>query len=462
MSSIPHIFVLFIHKSLTFITGLFHSFFSLFSRGKRAAETDTPRTEGQSFSTFVQLVSSQKPNRLKPFVLPQNVVLRRLEDARCRITDQEIPSSTNSSDPELGRCNVVNLRGSPRLSHPLSVRSQLPMPSFSPPSSYALPKHSHESVSRSSWPPVFDTQIHSGKNSLPSPYDTDLSTSLSSASLKVWTSSPQGKQSFSPTRPNCSYSQGAGENRFASPFGDRGSMYFAPYFHGVPSIASAADLFDFSVYASSPHVNVECYSTSDLAHETKRQEKPRFAAKISTVVYDPVIREVFTLRPSHGTRIPGHGGRNFKKLASSTPPASPISSVSDWSPSGLFTASLAGHTSSSSCVTSHARSLSASCNSSPCDFSAAEIGGVHPGSVPRVPVWPIGLPKKSFVPDSVSCPDISSSISRTTAGEDVFVLHECILVTSGRQISLALKFMGLESYGGDRLRLETGKRSIFD
>ncbi|KAG0706790.1 hypothetical protein DFH29DRAFT_1076773 [Suillus ampliporus] len=411
MSSILHTFVLFLHKSLTFITGPFRSFFGLFSGGERATEPDAPGTDGHSFFTLVHLISSQKPKGLKPFVLPQNVVLRRLEDARCRITHgQEMASSTNSSDPELGHCNVVNLRGSPRLSHPLSVRSQLPMPSFSPPSSYAVPKHSNESMSHNSWPPVFDTRLQSGKNSLP--YDANLSTSLSSASLKVWTSSPQGKQILSPTRPTCSYSQRAGENRFASPFGDRGSSYFAPYFHGVPSVASAADLFDFSVYASSPHVNVECYSASDAPHESQRQAKPRLAAKISTVVYDPAIREVFTLRPSYGTRVPGRGGRNFQKLVLSTPPASPISSVSEWSPSGLFT-SLGEQTSSPSSITTHTRSLSAACISSPCHLFAAEIGGIR--SVPRVPILPVGFTAKSFVPDTVSCPDICGSIGRATA-----------------------------------------------
>ncbi|KAG2147550.1 hypothetical protein DEU56DRAFT_753401 [Suillus clintonianus] len=406
MSSILHTFVHFLHKSLSFITGLFHSFFDRFTGGRRATqEPGTPGTDRNrhSFFTIVQLVSSQKPKGLKPFVLPQNVILRRLDDVRCRTTQgQEMASPTNSSDPELGRCDIVNSRGSPRLSRPLSVRPLLPMPSFSPPSSGI----------RSSWPPVFDTQLQSGKNSLPC--DEGLSMSLSSTSLKVWTSSPQGKQFRSPTRPNCSYSPGAGENRFASPFGNRGSTYFAPYFNGVPSVASAADLLDFSVYASSPRVNVEYSSTIDAPGERQRLEKLRFTAKISTVVYDPVIREVFTLRPSYGARTPGRGKRNVQKVVVATPPSSPISSVSDWSASGLFS-SLAEQTSSSPCTT-HTRSLSACCISSPRDLSGAEIGGINPGSVPRVTVRPVGFPAKSLVPNSASCPDISSgSIGRTAA-----------------------------------------------
>jgi hypothetical protein len=410
MFPILHIFVLFLHKSLSLITGLFRSFFDFFTAERRATqESDTPGTKGQSF-TIVQLVSSQKPKGLKPFVLPQNVVLRQLENARCRtIQGQEMALSTNSSDPELGRCNVVNLRGSSRLSHPLFDRPELPMPSFSPPSSYAFPF-------RSSWPPVLDTQFQRSKNSLPC--DADLSTSLSSASLKVWTSSPQGKQSRSPTHPNYSYSPSAGENRFASPFGDRGSAYFAPYFKGVPSVASASDLLDFSVYASSPRVNVD-HSATDASGNAQPREKLKF--KSSTVIYDPVIHEVFTLRPSYGTRIPGSGGRNFRKLVSSTPPSSSISSVSDWSPSGLFT-SVGERTSSSPCTT-HTRSLSALCSSSPCDLSDAEIGGNHPSSVPRVSVRPLGFPgKKSLVPDTVSCPDIPCSIVLATAGEGEVII----------------------------------------
>ncbi|KAG2038889.1 hypothetical protein BDR03DRAFT_1009365 [Suillus americanus] len=417
MSPVLHNFVLFFHKSLLLITGLFRSFFGLFTGGRRATrESDTPGTEGQSF-TIVQLVSSQKPKGLKPFVLPQNVVLRQLDDARCRTTQgQEMASTTNFSDPELGRCNVVNLRGSPRLSHPLFDRPELPMPSFSPPSSYAFTKHSNEYVFRSSWPPVVGTQLQRGKNSLP--YDADLSTSLSSASLKVWTSSPQGKQLRSPTHPNCSYSPSAGENRFASPFGDRGSTYFAPYFKGVPSVASASDLLDFSVYASSPPVNVDS-SAMDAFGDTKPPEKLRF--KSSTVIYDPAIREVFTLRPSYGARIPGSGGRNFRKLVSSTPPSSSTSSASDWSPSGLFT-SVGERTSSSPCTT-HTRSLSALCISSPCDLSDGEIGGNHPDSVLPVPVRPVGFSaKKSLVPDTVSCPDIPCSVVRATAGEGEFII----------------------------------------
>ncbi|KAG2347776.1 hypothetical protein BDR05DRAFT_996125 [Suillus weaverae] len=413
MSSILGTFVLFIHKSLSLITGLFRSFFGLFTSRKRATqESDTPGTAGQNFFTIVQLVSSQKPKGLKPFVLPQNVVLRRLEGARCRTTQgQEMASSTNVSDPELGRCDVVNLRGSPQRSHPLIDRPELPMPSFSPPSPYVFPKHSNEYVFRSSWPPVLDSKLQPGKNSLPC--DTDLSTSLSSASLKVWTSSPQGKQFRSPTHPNCSYSPGAGENRFASPFGDRGSTYFAPYFKGIPSVASASDLLDFSVYASSPRVNVDYSSPIDASSDTQLREKLK--SKSSTVIYGPTIREVFTLRPSYGTRTPGGGGRNFRKLVSSSPPSSSISSVSDWSTSGLFTS--AGERTSSSPCTTHTRSLSALCISSPCDLSDAEIGGNHPGSFPRVSVRPVGFPAKSLVPDTVSCPDIPCSIVPATAGE---------------------------------------------
>ncbi|KAG1750815.1 hypothetical protein EDB19DRAFT_2009346, partial [Suillus lakei] len=344
-------------------------------RLRRPIHQELPVT-GQSFFTIVQLVSSQRPKGLKPFVLPQNVVLRQLEDARCRTTQgQEIASSTNTSDPELGRCNVVNPRGSPRLSHPLSVRPELPMPSFSPPSSYALPKHSHEYVLRSSWPPVFDTQLQSGKNSLPG--DADLSMSLSSASLKL------------PIR------QGAGENRFASPFGDRGSTYFAPYFKGVPSVASAADLLDFSVYASSPRVDVDYSSAVDTSGETQRRERQRFTAKISTALEDATSG----------------------KLVPSTPPSSSISSVSDWSPSGLFT-SVGEQTSSSSPYTTHTRSLSAVCISSPCDLSADEIGGIQPGSGPRVSVRPVGFAaKKNLVPETVSCPEIPGSVGRATTRE---------------------------------------------
>ncbi|KAG1821689.1 uncharacterized protein BJ212DRAFT_1477539 [Suillus subaureus] len=417
MSPILHTFVLFLHKSLSLITGLFRSFFGLFTGGRRATqESDTPGTEGQSF-TIVQLVSSQKPKGLKPFVLPQNVVLRQLEDARCRTAQgQEMASSTNFSDPELGRCNVVNLQGPPQLSHPLFDRPELPMPSFSPPSSYAFPKHSNEYVFRSSWPPVLGTQLQLSKNSLPC--DADLSTSLSSASLKVWTSSPQGKQLRSPTHPNCSYSPSAGENRFASPFGDRGSTYFAPYFKGVPSVASASDLLDFSVYASSPRVNMGS-STIDAFGDTKPREKLR--VKSSTVIYDPAIREVFMLRPSYGTRIPGSGGRNFRKLVSSTSSSSSVSSASDWSPSGLFT-SVGEQTSSSPCTT-HTRSLSALCVSSPCDLSDAEIGGNHPGSVPRVSARSVGFPaEKSLVPDIISCPDVPCSIVRASPGEDEVII----------------------------------------
>ncbi|KAG1887000.1 hypothetical protein F4604DRAFT_1916836 [Suillus subluteus] len=417
MSPILHTFVLFLHKSLSLVTGLFRSFFGLFTGGRRATqESDAPGTEGQSF-TIVQLGSSQKPKGLKPFVLPQSVVLRQLEEARCRTTQgQEMASSTNSSDPELGRCNVVNLRGSPRLSHPqLFDRPELPMPSFSPPSSYAFPKHSNEYVFRSSWPPVFNTQLQRDKNSLP--YNADLSTSLSSASLKVWTSSPQAKQFRSPTHPNYSYSPSAGENRFASPFGDRGSTYFAPYFKGVPSVASASDLLDFSVYASSPRVNVDSSVTDASGDTTKLREKLRL--KSSTVIYDPALREVFTLRPSYGTRIPGSGGRNFRKLVSSTPSSS-ISSVSDLSPSGLFTS--VGERTSSSPYTTHTRSLSALCISGPCDLSDAEIDGNRSGSVLRVSVQPVGFPAKSFVPDTVSCPDIPCSIVRATAGEGEVVV----------------------------------------
>jgi hypothetical protein len=422
MSSILHTFVFFLHKSLSFITGLFHSFFGLFTGGRRATrESDTPETEGRSFFTIVQLVSSQKPKGLKPFVLPQNVVLRQLENARCRTTQgQGMASSTNVSDPELGRCNAVNLQGSPQLSHPMFDCPELPMPSFSPPSSYAFPRHSNEYVFRSSWPPVLDTQLQPGKNSLPC--DADLSTSLSSASLKVWTSSPHGKQFRLPTHPNYSYSPGAGENRFASPFGDRGSTYFAPYFKGVPSVASASDLLDFSVYASSPRVHVDYSSAIDASGDTQPREKPRFKLKSATVIYDPAtVREVFTLRTSYGTRTPGSGGRNFRKLVSSTPPLSSVSSVSDWSPSGLFT-SVGEQTSSSPCTT-HTRSLSALCISSPCDLSDAEIGGNHPGSIPRVSVRPVGYPaKKSLVPDTVSCPDIPYSVVRATAGEGEVII----------------------------------------
>ncbi|KAG2367859.1 hypothetical protein BDR07DRAFT_1605852 [Suillus spraguei] len=415
MSSILHTFVLFLNKSLSFITGLFRSFFGLFTGGRRASqESDTPGTKGRSFFTIVQLVSSQKPKGLKPFVLPQKVVLRQLEDARCRTTQgKEMASPTNVSDPELGHCNVVNLRGPPQLSHSLQFdRLELPMPSFSTPSFCAFPKHSDEYVFRSSWPPVLGAQLQSGKNSLPC--DADLTTSLSSASLKVWTSSPQGKQLHSPTHPNRSYSPHAGENRFASPFGNRGSTYFAPYFKGVPSVASASDLLDFSVYASSPRANVDHSSAIDVSGDTQPREKLRF--KSSTMIYDPAIREVFTLRPSYDMRTPGSGGRNFRKLVSSTPPSSSASSVSNWSPSGLFT-SVGEQTSSSPCTT-HTRSLSAFCISSPCDLSDAGIGGNHPSSVPRVSVRPVGFPvKKSLIPDTVSCPDISCSIVRATAGE---------------------------------------------
>ncbi|KAG2074276.1 hypothetical protein BDR04DRAFT_1151363 [Suillus decipiens] len=414
MSSILHTFVLFLNKSLSFITGLFRSFFGLFTGGRRASqEPDTPGTKGQSFFTIVQLVSSQKPKGLKPFVLPRKVVLRQLEDARCRTTRGQEMASSIVSDPELGHCNVVNLRGSPQLSHPLQFdRLELPMPSFSSPSSYASPKRSDEYVFRSSWPPVLGTQPQSGKNS-PS-CDAGLSTSLSSASLKIWTSSPQGKQFHSPTHPNCSYSPHAGENRFASPFGNRGSTYFAPYFKGVPSVASASDLLDFSVYASSPRANVDYSSAIDVSGNTQPREKLRF--KSSTMIYDPAILEVFTLRPSYDTRTPGSGGRNFRKLVSSTPPSSSVSSVSSWSPSGLFTS--VGERTSSSPYTTHTRSLSAFCISSPCDLSVAEIGGNRPSSVPRVSVRPVGFPvKKSLIPDTVSCPDIPCSMVRVTAGK---------------------------------------------
>jgi hypothetical protein len=414
MSSILHTFVLFLHKSLSFITGLSHSFLGLFTGGRRATrESDTPETEGQNFFTVVQLVSSQKAKGLKPFVLPQNVVLRQLENVRCRTTQgQGMASSTNLNDPELGRCNAVNLRGSPQLSHPISDCPELPMPTFSPSSSYPFPKHSNEYVFRSSWPPVLDTQLQPSKNSLSC--DADLSTSLSSASLKVWTSSPHGKQFRSPTHPSYSYSPGAGENRFASPFGDRGSTYFAPYFKGVPSVASASDLLDFSVYASSPRVHADYPSAIDAAGDTQPGEKPRF--KSAAVIYDPAIREVFTLRPSYGTRTPGGGGRNFRKVVSSTPPLSSVSSVSDWSPSGLFT-SVGEQTSSSPCTT-HTRSLSAICISSPCDMSDAEIGGNHSGSILRISKRPVGFPaKKSLIPNTVSCPDITCSVVRATAAD---------------------------------------------
>ncbi|KAG1905473.1 uncharacterized protein F5891DRAFT_691764 [Suillus fuscotomentosus] len=420
MSSILHTFALFLRKFSSFVIGLFHLFFGLFTRGRQATqESNTPGTEGRSFFTIVQLVSSQKPKGLKPFVLPKNVVLRQLEEARCKTTQgREMASSTNFSDPELGRCNVVNLRGSPQLSHPLFDRPELPMPSFSPLSSYAFPKHySDEYVFRSSWPPILGTQLQPGKNSLPC--DADLSTSLSSASLKVWTSSPQGKQLRSPTHPNCSYSPSAGENRFASPFGDRGSTYFAPYFKGVPSVASASDLLDFSVYTSSPRVNVDYSSAIDASGDIQPPEKLRF--KSSTMIYDPAIREVFTLRPSYGTRTPGSGGRNFRKLVSSTPSLSSISSVSDWSPSGLFT-SVGERTSSSPCTT-HTRSVSALCISGSCDLPDAEIGGNHPSSVPRVSVRHVGFSaKKSIVPNTVSCPDIPYSIVRATTGEGEVII----------------------------------------
>ncbi|KAG2146174.1 uncharacterized protein EDB93DRAFT_490442 [Suillus bovinus] len=421
MVAILHNFVLFLHKSLSFITGLFRLFFRLVTGRRRATQrSDTPGTEGQSFFTIVQFASSQNQKGLKPFVLPKNVILRKLEDARCRTTQgQEMVSTTNPSDPELGHCNVVNLRGSSQPSHPLFDRPELPMPSFSPPSSYAfLKRRSDEYVFRSSWPPVLGTQLQPGKNSFPG--DADLSTSLSSASLKVWTSSPQGKQLCSPTRPNCSYSPSAGENRFASPFGDRGSTYFAPYFKGIPSVASASDLLDFSVYASSSRANVDHSFVIDASGDTQPWKKPRF--KSSTVIYDPFIREVFTLRPSYGTRTPGSGGRNFRKLISSTPPSSSISSVSDWSPSGLFT-SVGERTSSSPC-TMHTRSLSALCTSSPCNLpdTASENGGNYPGSDPCVSVRDVGFPAKSLVPDTVSCPDIPCSIVRAIAGEGEVVV----------------------------------------
>jgi hypothetical protein len=362
-STLSHLytFFLFLQKSLSFVAGLFHSFFDLFTRAGRTTESDAQGTEVQARFT---VVSSRRPKESKPLVLPQNVALRQwLEDVKRRITEMtpsqfvsSYMNSANSSDPELGHCNVVNLWDSLPLFHPLSDRLQSAAP-WASPSSYVLTKYSPRSVPGSSWLSVCDAQGHSDKKSLP--HDADLSVSPPSASLAgaVWTSSPL---SLSPIRLDCSYSPFAGENR----------SYFAPYFSGSPSVVLANNVLDFSIYPSSLHANVGCSIVSDASEEHQEQKKPRLAIEAPTVIYDPAI--LLTLHPDYSARTLQHGEPNLQTLNLSVSPASPISLACEWSPSGLLVSPVRG---TSSLSEPH-------CTISLRDLSAlAELGGIHLDSV---------------------------------------------------------------------------------
>ncbi|OAX39560.1 hypothetical protein K503DRAFT_769410 [Rhizopogon vinicolor AM-OR11-026] len=410
MSSALFTFLLFLYKSLSLITGLFRAFFDLFTGAGRTSESDSP---GTSVKIYFTPASSRRPKGLKSLVLPHSVALRRLEDVERRIaetTPSQLVSSYSesaySTDPELGHCNVVNLWESPPRLHILTGRLQSPTPWASPASSFVLSKHSPESVSCSSWPSVCNTLGHYNKKSLPR--DADPSVSPSSVSLQFWTGSPRGNQPLSPVRLNCSYSPSAGGNR----------SHIVPYSNGALSVASANNTFDVPVYVSPPPANVECSVVGDAADESQEQEISTLATKRSTVICDPAI--LFTLRPTYSARTPGHGERTFQRFTPSTPSASPVSLVSEWSPSGLFASPVRRTSSSSPCSPPHSKSLSEPCFTSVRDLSSiAETNRIHPDSVPLDPVWSAGLLTKSLVPETVSCPDVSGSIGAAIAESEV-------------------------------------------
>jgi len=379
-------FLLFLYKSLSFISGLFHSFFDLFTGAGRTTEADSAGTSAKS---YVTPASSHRPKGLKSLVLQHSVALQRFENAERRIAGttpsrlvSSYPESTYTIDPELGHCNIVNFWESSLRSNSLSDRLQSATPWASPSSSYVLQKYSPHPFSFR--PSVFNTLGHSNKKS-PS-CDVDPPPSVA---LQLWTNSPQGTQSLSPARLNCSYSPSAG--------GDHSC--FVPHVNGTPSIASADNTFDPSIHVSLPHANVEHSVLSDV-DEPQEQETPTLVTDMSTVIYDPAV--LSTLRPTYSARTPGHGGRTFQRFK--------------WLPSGPF----AGPVRETSCSTPRTRTLSEPCITCLRDPPAiAEIGGIYPGSVPSV-----GFPTKSLVPETVSCPDLPGSIDATTGESEVNVSWE--------------------------------------
>ncbi|KAH7917426.1 hypothetical protein BV22DRAFT_1042353 [Leucogyrophana mollusca] len=208
---------------------------------------------------------AEQTSAMIPFCLPEIPEFPSLAPARS-------PSPPPPPNPPPFKCYLP----------PLLAGGEYPGPVHEPPL---------DCRSRGRWfaGPFKNTQLSEFPSSdrLPSPW----SPPDDPAPVKIWTSSPNGKQGPLCKYPDFDFALGSAHDTSFSPFSSPGSSYFVPYFDDASTISSASDMLNFSVYVDGPDCEV---GESYLDDDSFFQQHGAFGVRMPTTIYDPAVRDVFT------------------------------------------------------------------------------------------------------------------------------------------------------------------------